>query len=295
MALAQIAALGGTVGFLLGAEHGSLAAYCFAFAFTMLGALTFAITRMDRSPVPHEAIIGITYVVASATVILLAGLSAEGSDYIKETLTGTLIWVTWPTVVKVAVSYGAIGLFHYLLRRRMLAVSFAPDGMKHRRFWDFVFYATFGVAVTSSVAIAGVLMVFSVLVIPAVIAFFMTQDFTKALLLAWASGTIAITIGLSTSFAFDLATGPLLVVSFGLVLGVVMLLHLRWGVRIENPEEGGLRVALFEEAPKAKPVDEAGAVATESGPGTEARLAEKWGVSPLPETTSAIPDSSGRS
>ena len=247
LALAQIAALGTTVAFLTGAEHGSTAAYAFSLAFTLLGALIFSVTRLEESPVPQEALIGITFVVASAAVILLASFASEGTEYVKETLTGSLIWVTWPTVVKVAVSYGAIGLFHYLSRRTMLAITWAPARVSRLRVWDFVFYATFGIAITSSVQIAGVLMVFSVLVIPAVIAFFYARRFGVALLLAWASGTVAIVGGLGASFVWDITTGPFLVVTFGALLVIALLFRGRFGVRVRSPAERGLRVAMFEE------------------------------------------------
>ncbi|GMV07181.1 MAG: hypothetical protein AMXMBFR53_34560 [Gemmatimonadota bacterium] len=249
LALAQIAALGSTVAFLMGAQHGSLTAYAFSFGFTLLGALIFSLTRLEESPVPQEALIGITFVVASAAVILLASFASEGTEYVKETLTGSLIWVTWPTVVKVAVSYGAIGLFHFLMRRTMLAITWAPSRVAHLRFWDFVFYATFGIAITSSVQIAGVLMVFSVLVIPAVVAFFYTRTFRSALLLAWASGTVAIVGGLGISFALDVTTGPVLVVSFGGILMLALIFRGRFGVRVRSPEDRGLRVAMFAESP----------------------------------------------
>lgn len=245
LALAQIAALGTTVAFLMGAEHGTATAYAWAFGFTLLGALIFSVTRWEDSPVPQEAIIGITYVVASATVILLASFTAEGSEHLQETLTGSLIWVTWPTVVKVALSYGAIGFFHYLLRRKLLAISFAPEHATRLRAWDFVFYATFGVIITSSVQIAGVLMVFSVLVIPAVIAFFFCRSFTAALMLAWASGTVAVLGGIAISFSMDLTTGPVLVCAFGAVLLVAMALRPKFGRRVTRPEERGLQVAMF--------------------------------------------------
>ncbi len=250
LALAQIAALGGTVGFLMGAEYGSDMAYAFSFGFTLLGALIFSMTRLENSPVPQEAIIGITYVVASAAVILLAGLTSEGAEHIRETLTGTLIWVDWHIVVKVAVAYGAIGLFHYLLRRRMLAITFDPSGVKKLPLWDFLFYATFGFVITSSVAIAGVLMVFSVLVIPAVIAFFFTERFFGALMLAWATGTVSILMGLGVSFALDWATGPVLVCSFGLVLLVAMLLRPWWGVRVGPEGPKGLTVGILSDEPR---------------------------------------------
>ena len=252
LALAQIAALGGTVAFMMGAQHGSAEAYMASFGFTLLGAFIFSVTRMEDSPVPQEAIIGITYVVASAAVILLASFSAEGSEHVRETLTGALIWVTWPTVLKVALSYGAIGLFHFVMRRTMLAITWAPGTVKRLRFWDFVFYATFGIAITSSVQIAGVLMVFSVLVIPAVVAFFYTRTFRSALLVAWASGTVAVVAGLGLSFALDVTTGPVLVVCFGAILLVAILFRRRFGVRVGPDGDRGLRVAMFRE-PEAAP------------------------------------------
>jgi zinc/manganese transport system permease protein len=252
LALAQIAALGATVAFILGAEHGSALGYASSFAFTLLGAVIFSLTRLDDSPVPQEALIGITFVVASASVILVSSLSAEGTEHLSETMTGTLIWVTWPTVLTVAVSYGAIGLFHFLMRRTMLAITFAPDRVRRLRTWDFVFFATFGVAITSSVQIAGVLMVFSVLVIPAVIAFFFTRSFARALLIAWGSGILAIVLGLAVSFTLDIATGPMLVVSFGIVLAIAMLFRGRFGVRVRNPAERGLRLGMFADGVSTK-------------------------------------------
>ena len=246
LALAQIAALGATVAFMIGAEHGSMTGYAFSFGFTLIGALIFSVTRLEDSPVPQEALIGITFVVASAAVILVSSFSAEGTEHLRETLTGALIWVTWPTVWKVGLSYGAIGLFHYLLRRTMLAITFAPERIRRLKTWDFVFYATFGIAITSSVQIAGVLMVFSVLVIPAVIAFFYTRNFFRALLIAWGSGTVAIVSGLAVSFSLDITTGPVLVVCFGAILLVALIFRRRFGVRVTDPSDRGLRVALLE-------------------------------------------------
>jgi zinc/manganese transport system permease protein len=118
--------------------------------------------------------------------------------------------------------------------------------------WDFVFFASFGVAITSSVQIAGVLMVFSVLVIPAVIAFFFTRQFRRALYLAWASGTAAIVIGLAISFALDITTGPVLVVAFGGVLAVALALRPRFGVRVTERDERGLIVRMFDASPRAE-------------------------------------------
>lgn len=225
LAFAQIAAVGSTLALLFGAAAGTATAHLFAFGFTLLGALVFSFTRMEESAVPQEAIIGISYVIASAAVILLASFTPEGAEHVSETLTGSLIWVTWPTVVELAAIYALIGVFHYVLRHRMLAISFAPETVGSVRPWDFVFYVTFGVAITFSVAVAGVLMIFSTLVIPAVIAFLYTRRFGSALLIAWGSGVAAIASGLLVSFAWDLTTGPLLVCAFGAVLVVAAALR----------------------------------------------------------------------
>lgn len=231
LAFAQIAALGGTIAFLAGAADDSMAFYVFAFAATLLGALFFSLTRTEDAHVSQEAYIGISYVVASAAVILLSSFSAEGAEHIKETLTGSLIWVTWPTVLRIAGVYAAIGLFHWLFRRRMLAVTFFPKSIDNVKLWDFIFYVTFGIAVTFAVNVAGVLLIFSTLVIPAVIAYLYTTRFSKALLIAWASGTVAIAAGIGLSFAYDLTTGPLLVVLFGVVLAVAAALRPLFGGR----------------------------------------------------------------
>lgn len=220
LAFAQVAALGTTVGVVMGVQIGTPESLGLAFLFTLIGAGIFSLTRMENSPVPQEAIIGIVYVVASAAVILFAGMTAEGAEHIKETLTGTLIWVDWPTIGRMAAGYAVIALIHVALRKQFLAVSFTPERTSHLRLWDFVFFVTFGIVISLSVEVAGVLMVFSTLVIPAVVAFLFTDRFSHALFVAWGVGTVAIILGIFTSFTWDVATGPLLVCSFGLVLVV---------------------------------------------------------------------------
>jgi len=127
--------------------------------------------------------------------------------------------------------YAVVGVFHFLLRRYFLAVSFHPDQAQKVRLWDFLFYLSFGVVISFSVEIAGVLMVFSTLVIPAVVAFFFTDRFGVALVIAWVSGAVAIVGGIGASFYWDLATGPLLVCAFGAVLVVAMILRPYFGVK----------------------------------------------------------------
>jgi zinc/manganese transport system permease protein len=235
LAFAQIAALGTTVAIFVGAEHHGMTELLFALGFTLLGALIFSMTRMEESAVPQEAIIGITFVVASAAVILLAGLTAEGAEHIRETMTGTLIWVDWPAIWRISAAYAVIGAFHFALRKPMLAVTFVPDRVERIKLWDFLFYLSFGVVISFSVELAGVLMVFSALVIPGVVAFLFTNRFLAALLIAWSTGALAIVGGIGASFYWDLATGPLLVCAFGVLLVAAAVVRKIVGVT-PNPE-----------------------------------------------------------
>ena len=237
LAFAQIAALGSTVGLLLGVHTGEPASWALTFGFTVLGAVIFAFTRMEESIVPQEAIIGIAYVVASALVILLTSFTAEGAEHVKETLTGSLIWTTWPTVGIVAAAYAVIGAFHWLTRDKMRMITFFPEEASNLRLWDFIFYLSFGVAITFSVTLAGVLLIFSTLVIPATIAFLFTSRFNVALIIAWLSGAAALLVGVWGSVAWDTTTGPLLVVSFGVALIIAFALR---------PVFGGARLADLE-------------------------------------------------
>jgi len=251
LAFAQIAAFGTTVALLLGIEMGTTLSTVFALGATLLGALVFSFTRMEEgSAVPQEAIIGIVYVVVSAAVILLAGMTAEGAEHIKETLTGTLIWVDWPTIGKMAAVYAVVGLFHFGLRRYFLSVSFHPEKVTKVRLWDFLFYVSFGIVISFSVEVAGVLMVFSALVIPAVIAFFFTNRFGMAVLIAWGSGAVAIVLGIGASFYWDVATGPLLVCAFGLVLLGAGVLKPFLGVKASSRIR--VRALMDEETPEAR-------------------------------------------
>ncbi len=139
---------------------------------------------MRHEKLPQEAIIGITFVVASAAAILIADKAPEGAEHIKETLSGSLLWVTWPTVIKDLVIYSLVGLFHWLLRHRFLLITTDPDEAYRRgwvvRWWDFLFYLSFGVIITFSVEIGGILMVFSYLVIPACIAILLATEHADA-------------------------------------------------------------------------------------------------------------------
>ena len=230
LALAQMAALGSVVALLVGVAPDSQTAFISALLFTAVGAAVFALTRTaGKGRVPHEAIIGIVYVVASAAAILVADKAPRGAEAIRDVLVGAIIWVTWPTILKKTIAYAALGLFHYLLRRRFLTISFHPEEAERQgwkiRWWDFWFYISFGLAVTISVPLAGVLMVFTMLVVPATIAFLFTRDIRRMVVISWGSGALASALGLWLSYVGNLPTGPLIVCMYGLLLAAAGLLR----------------------------------------------------------------------
>jgi zinc/manganese transport system permease protein len=238
LSLAQMAALGSAVAILAGSQPDSPSAFLYALGATTLGAGIFALTRTsERGRVPQEAIIGIVYVVASAAAILVADRTPRGGEAIKDILVGSLLWVTWPVIGRLAAIYAVVGVFHWLLRGRFLTISFHPEVAAARgwnvRLWDFLFYLSFGIVITFSVPIAGVLLVFSFLVVPAAVAFQFTRRQGALAVTSWVAGVLASATGLWLSFRYDLPTGPLIVCAFGLVLLVAYGIRRALGVRAE--------------------------------------------------------------
>jgi zinc/manganese transport system permease protein len=226
LSLAQMAALGSLSALLFHIQPESPSTYIFALLATAIGAVLFALTRTSgggrSGRVPQEAFIGIVYVVASAAAVLVANKVPGGGEAVEKTLVGSLLWVTWPTIIKLAIAYAVLGVFQFALRRRFLTISFHPEQAEAQgwkiRAWDFLFYLSFGVVITLAVPIAGVLMVFSFLVVPAVIANLFTDDKRRLTIIAWGTGALASVLGLWLSYTKDLPTGPLIVCMYGLVL-----------------------------------------------------------------------------
>jgi len=225
LSLAQIAALGATIAILMPFSNGDPHApivYWVSLAFTFIGAFVFSTIRSKRARIPQEAIIGICYAVASAAAILAMSKATSESEHLKDMLVGNILAVSWPDVGKTAALYGAIGLFHYMFRRKFLAISMDPKRAEASgisiRLWDFLFYASFGFVVTSSVAIAGVLLVFCYLIVPSVAAMLYSDTIGKRLAIGWTMGTIVSALGVFLSLQLDLPTGATIVCTFGLVL-----------------------------------------------------------------------------
>src|SRR6059036_432435 len=219
LALAQIAALGISVAVLAGHPIQSDPAYWYALAFTIGGAAVFALSRLHAAPVPAEAIIGIVYAVSAAITVLAVDRAPQGSEHIKQLLVGSILTVTPAEVARLAVLYALIGALHVLIRRPLLEISFDPEGARGNRRtirgWDFCFYVTFGVVVRSSVRVAGVLLVFSYLIVPAAVAALLAGSVARRLVTGWALGFLVSVLGLWASFAWDLPTGAAVVATFG--------------------------------------------------------------------------------
>jgi zinc/manganese transport system permease protein len=231
LALAQVAALGMTVALLAGYGFQSAGASYYALAFTGAGAAIFALTRprrdapaTPRAPtahgIPQEAIIGIVYAVAAALTVLVLDRVPQGGEQIKQLLVGSVLAVTPGEVARIALLYALIGTVHWLCRRPLLALSLGAEP-RHARAWDFVFYSTFGLVVTSSVQVAGVLLVFSFLIVPAVIGAWLASSVAGRLAVGWGVAFAVSVVGLTGSYLWDLPTGAAVVASFGGALLVV--------------------------------------------------------------------------
>ena len=233
LALAQIAAVGATYAATLGydAEDPSdvLAVALFSLAFTFAGAALFALARMRGEKVPQEAFIGVVYAAASAAAILILSKSPTGGEELRQMLIGDILLVSTQTLVNVAVVYSLVGILHVVFRSRFFAISLdsetaAREGV-NVRLWDFLFYMTLGVLVTQSVSIAGVLLVFSYLVIPAVIGQMWSTSIGTRLLVGWAVAILGSVAGILWSFYSDYPTGPAVVISLAACLVVSAMVY----------------------------------------------------------------------
>jgi zinc/manganese transport system permease protein len=225
LSLAQIASLGATIAILvpaLGGDPHSPGVYWMSLGFTIIGALIFSMIRGHEAHVPQEAIIGISYAVASAAVIVVTSKVPGESEHLKDMLVGNILSVQWPEVWTTAAMYVAIGLFHYIFRHRFLQISVDPKGAAAQgvslRLWDFLFYVSFGFVVTRSVAIAGVLLVFCYLIVPSVAGILFSGRIGPRLAIGWVMGAVVSMLGMYFSVLFDLPTGATIVVTFGAVL-----------------------------------------------------------------------------
>jgi zinc/manganese transport system permease protein len=239
LSLAQIASLGATIAIsglaignlvilpVLASDPHDPAVYWMGVGFTLVGALVFSMVKGHAARIPQEAIIGISYAVASAAVILAMSKSAGESEHLRDMLVGNILSVQWHDVWETGFIYLVIGAFHYAFRQRFLQISTDTAGAAARgtsvRLWDFLFYASFGLVVTRSVAIAGVLLVFCYLIVPSVGGMLFSERIGVRLAIGWTMGTVVSMLGMYFSVLFDLPTGATIVCTFGLVLILMAL------------------------------------------------------------------------
>ncbi len=212
LSLAQVAAFGATLAILLGFDHHSSATYFISLACTFLAAALFALARRYENRFSQEAVIGITYALSSAAVVLVVDHMAHGAEHIKDVLVGQVLWVTWADVGKTAAIYAGVSVAHYAFRKQLIQASFTPHSKSG--LWDFLFYALFGIVITSSVSMAGVLQVFAYLIVPALLSTLFFSSIRARLLFGWALGFGLSFVALALSYYWDLPAGAFIVVCF---------------------------------------------------------------------------------
>jgi zinc/manganese transport system permease protein len=229
LALAQVATLGTCVALLAGYHFDDRITFWISLGVTFLGAAFFSWSRGSRRHhVPQEAIIGITFVVAAAGVILMLSRVAGGKEELEHLLTGDILNVTRAEVLQRAAIFVALALFYAAFHQKFALISSDPDqaeaqGMRVR-LWDFLFYAAFALVVVSFVRMAGVLLTFAYLIVPAVCGVMLAQKWSNRLLVGWAVAASASLLGLAASYQLDLPTGAAVVVACGFLLAIVSLI-----------------------------------------------------------------------
>lgn len=227
IALVQIAAVGSILAFVLWhAEEGSLTAYLTSFGCTGLAALFYACVGKHIRNIPHEAVIGVTYAIAAAAALFMLALAAGGDVHMEHMLTGSILWVKWTEIMICTGAFAFVGLFHYIFRGRFIRLSECMEESNHHEkspVWDFWFYLSMGFVITLAVRLSGVLMIFSLLVMPATFSALFAESWRSRLRIAYIFALVATVAGLLFSYRFDFSCGPS-VVSFlgaGLLAGII--------------------------------------------------------------------------
>jgi zinc/manganese transport system permease protein len=227
LALAQVAAMGSTVAFLLGYALDGQGAYFLSLLFAFFGSIVFAMVRTREEVVPQEALIGIVYAFAAAATILLVDKAPHGAEHIKYLLVGNILWVSWKTIAQLLVVIVIVALFHYVFRNDLSRVSFDPQRAQREKmsvhFWDMLFYLSLAWVVTSSVQTAGVLLVFSFLIVPAVCGLLLSTEINRSLLVGWCVSAAVSFAGAGISYSWDLPTGAAIICTFGATLLLIAL------------------------------------------------------------------------
>lgn len=225
LVLAQQAALGALVGIALGIQYASGNSYLVSLGAVLVGSVLLALIKPRNRLIPREAVIGIMFAMALVASLLLGDKLSGGGAYVTKTLSGSMLWVNWKLVGITVAVYLLLIAFHYRFREKFIKLSENPDEISHQRLWDFLFFATQGIITVMVVPIAGVLLAYSFLMIPAAIAGMFSRRWIRATVLGWAVGLIACLTGLVASYYWDLPYGPSLVLSLGLFFLVAVVIR----------------------------------------------------------------------
>lgn len=228
IAMAQVAALGSLLAVILfHSEEHSLLAYGFAFGTTILASLFYAQIGKKVKEIPHEAIIGVSYAIAAAGALFVLGLSTGSDVHMEHMLTGSILWASWHDILICTLIFGLVGLFHYRFRDHFICLSDKMEDTDHHEksaLWDFLFYVSMGLIITLAVHIAGVLVIFSFLILPATISALFSNSWKSRILIAWGSGILASLLGLAFSYSFDFSCGPSVVSFLVLILLIAVIM-----------------------------------------------------------------------
>ena len=217
LSLAQFIAVGIAFSFFMGQEASSRVLYAGVFA--VLGASILSFSKRISRYVNIEAFIGVLYVFSFAVSILFLDRSAHGLEEFKSILNGNILWMTGADLLKASLLYAGIGAFHLIFWKKFMALSL---GTGKGFFWEFLFFLTFALVLVSSVQIAGILQVFSFLVIPALIGRLYKRNPVQILLIGWGIGILVSVIGVSLSYKLDLPTAPLIVAFLSLIFFILL-------------------------------------------------------------------------
>jgi len=217
LVLDQLAAFGALVAIALGIQYGTGGSYLVSLGAVLFGSLLLALVKPKNRLIPQEAIIGIMYALALVASLLLGDKLSGGSTYVAKTLTGCMLWVTWPLVIVTVLVYVALLLFHYKFRRTFIGMTEKTETVARGKFWDFLLFTTQGIITVLIVPIAGVLLAYAFLMIPAAISGMFVKGWGRAVVVGWSVGFVSCLAGLFASYFFNLPYGPTLVLALGFV------------------------------------------------------------------------------
>ena len=236
LVLDQLAAFGVVAGVAPGIRYGTPLSYVCAFAAVLLGSVLLACAAPRHAHVPREAAIGILYGMALTASLMLADKMRDGGIYFGKTLSGSMLWVSWRLIGVTVIVYLLLGIVHYLVRKPIMQLTDAPQDLHYRRIWDFLFFLTQGVITILIVPVAGVLLAYGFLMIPAAVGTLFSREWGRAMLIGWLAGMGGCTVGIAASYRYDLPYGPTLLISMSIIFLSALVLRIRGGMMPQTVE-----------------------------------------------------------